>query len=171
MQEGFCFHCSGQKKSIQHLKVDQNCAHFFKKKNKVWDKLSLVTASGQEIGTLDRQAFAMTASYDLKRADGQKFGRHSAEDDPSCSAVVCSAKKNQEFWGVLWDLLGFTGISYDLHAVFWDFWWILMDWFAGNRFGTRKKGGVEYWIGWYDGAMSNQRFSDVMELECMTSSL
>ncbi|CAL1133681.1 unnamed protein product, partial [Cladocopium goreaui] len=41
----------------------------------VWDKLSLVTAGGQEIATLDRQAFAMTASYDLKRADGQKFGR------------------------------------------------------------------------------------------------
>eukprot|EP00435_Cladocopium_sp_Y103_P016978 s627_g4.t1 len=41
----------------------------------VWDKLSLVSASGQEIGSLDRQAFAMTASYDLKRADGQKFGR------------------------------------------------------------------------------------------------
>ena len=42
---------------------------------KVWDKLSLLSASGQEIGTLDRQAFAMTASYDLKRVDGQKFGR------------------------------------------------------------------------------------------------
>lgn len=42
---------------------------------KVWDKLSLVSPSGENIGSLDRQAFAMTASYDLLRANGQKFGR------------------------------------------------------------------------------------------------
>jgi len=41
----------------------------------VWDKLSLVSPSGENIGSLDRQAFAMTASYDLLRANGQKFGR------------------------------------------------------------------------------------------------
>lgn len=41
----------------------------------VWDKLSLQSADGTQIGTLDRQAFAMTASYDLNRADGKKFGR------------------------------------------------------------------------------------------------
>ncbi|CAK9060609.1 Uncharacterized protein SCF082_LOCUS31889 [Durusdinium trenchii] len=46
----------------------------------VWDKLSLQSADGTQIGTLDRQAFAMTASYDLNRADGKKFGRISKAD-------------------------------------------------------------------------------------------
>lgn len=34
-----------------------------------------MSPSGENIGSLDRQAFAMTASYDLLRANGQKFGR------------------------------------------------------------------------------------------------
>ena len=34
-----------------------------------------MSPSGENIGSLDRQAFAMTASYDLLRADGKKFGR------------------------------------------------------------------------------------------------
>jgi len=41
----------------------------------VWDKLTMTTADGAQIGSLDRQAFAMTATYDLNRADGSKFGR------------------------------------------------------------------------------------------------
>ena len=41
----------------------------------VWDKLSVSSADGKAIASLDRVAFAMTASYDLLRADGSKFGR------------------------------------------------------------------------------------------------
>ncbi|CAE7832728.1 unnamed protein product [Symbiodinium sp. CCMP2592] len=41
----------------------------------VWDKLTVATAAGGEVATLERQAFAMTASYDLLRPNGKKFGR------------------------------------------------------------------------------------------------
>ncbi|CAE6941283.1 unnamed protein product [Symbiodinium natans] len=41
----------------------------------VWDKLTVSTANGQQVGTLERQAFAMTASYDILRPNGKKFGR------------------------------------------------------------------------------------------------
>mmetsp|Transcript_18428 Transcript_18428/g.46460 ORF Transcript_18428/g.46460 Transcript_18428/m.46460 type:complete len:535 (+) Transcript_18428:66-1670(+) len=41
----------------------------------VWDKLTMSTVDGQAVASLDRQAFTMTATYDLNRADGSKFGR------------------------------------------------------------------------------------------------
>lgn len=41
----------------------------------VWDRLTISTVSGAQIGALDRVAMAMTASYDLQRPDGSKFGR------------------------------------------------------------------------------------------------
>jgi len=41
----------------------------------VWDKLTVSTVGGAAIATLDRQAMAMTATYDLNRADGSKFGK------------------------------------------------------------------------------------------------
>ena len=41
----------------------------------VWDKLTVSTADGQQIASLERQAFAMTATYDVLRANGKKFGR------------------------------------------------------------------------------------------------
>ena len=41
----------------------------------VWDKLAVTSAGGSKIASLERQAFAMTASYDVLRADGQKFGK------------------------------------------------------------------------------------------------
>ena len=41
----------------------------------VWDKLTVSAADGRQIATLERQAFAMTATYDVLRANGKKFGR------------------------------------------------------------------------------------------------
>jgi len=41
----------------------------------VWDKLTISTPSGANVAFLDRQAFALTTSYDLQRPDGSKFGR------------------------------------------------------------------------------------------------
>jgi len=41
----------------------------------VWDKLTVSTAGGAQIATLDRQAVALTTTYDVNRADGSKFGR------------------------------------------------------------------------------------------------
>jgi hypothetical protein len=70
----------------------------------VWDKLSLVTAGGQEIATLDRQAFAMTASYDLKRADGQKFGR----------GWACFLQRSRDFTKKNMGGIGGIGIEWDL---------------------------------------------------------
>mmetsp|Transcript_54187 Transcript_54187/g.117075 ORF Transcript_54187/g.117075 Transcript_54187/m.117075 type:complete len:518 (-) Transcript_54187:76-1629(-) len=41
----------------------------------VWDKLSISSASGAQVATLDRQPVAMTTTYDINRADGSKFGK------------------------------------------------------------------------------------------------
>mmetsp|Transcript_15114 Transcript_15114/g.35731 ORF Transcript_15114/g.35731 Transcript_15114/m.35731 type:complete len:498 (+) Transcript_15114:72-1565(+) len=40
----------------------------------VWDKLTVSTPAGKEVAKLERQAFAMTATYDVLRPNGQKFG-------------------------------------------------------------------------------------------------
>jgi len=41
----------------------------------VWDKLTMTTAAGQQIASLDREAIAMTPSYDIYGAHGEKFGK------------------------------------------------------------------------------------------------
>lgn len=41
----------------------------------VWDKLTVSSATGTEIATLDRQAIALTATYNVYRSDGSKFGK------------------------------------------------------------------------------------------------
>jgi len=41
----------------------------------VWDKLTVSTPGGKAISILDREAMAMTTTYNLNRADGSKFGK------------------------------------------------------------------------------------------------
>lgn len=41
----------------------------------VWDKLTITTASGGVVASLDREMIAMTPTYDVIRPDGSKFGR------------------------------------------------------------------------------------------------
>lgn len=41
----------------------------------VWDKLTISTAAGKQIASLDRQAFALTTTYNLNRPDGSVFGK------------------------------------------------------------------------------------------------
>lgn len=41
----------------------------------VWDKLAISTVAGAQLATLERQAIAMTTTYDVMRPDGSKFGK------------------------------------------------------------------------------------------------
>lgn len=41
----------------------------------VWDKLTVSTPSGEPLIILDRQAIALTTTYDVLRPDGSKFGK------------------------------------------------------------------------------------------------
>uniref|UniRef100_A0A7S0A9E2 Uncharacterized protein n=1 Tax=Pyrodinium bahamense TaxID=73915 RepID=A0A7S0A9E2_9DINO len=41
----------------------------------VWDKLTVSTPSGETLAVLDRQAIALTTTYDVLRPDGSKFGK------------------------------------------------------------------------------------------------
>jgi uncharacterized protein YxjI len=41
----------------------------------VWDKMTVSTPGGGDVAILDRQALAMTTTYDVMRPDGSKFGK------------------------------------------------------------------------------------------------
>jgi len=41
----------------------------------VWDKLTVSSASGATVASLDREMISMTPTYDVFRADGSKFGK------------------------------------------------------------------------------------------------